>query len=204
MKKTFKEISHVVKLCAFLLAAYIMIDIFDLPSRMGLPVQCINWDVASILCGNLVVIALFAITYRALDKRNIQKEHNQRRVAIYMLRGAMTLCTTVIEWMHESHTLEKVLQKIDSSKPINEDTFFQKLLSMPFADHESIVSFASAGVLSEEEFSDYNVIRMYYRLTLVSLITFPDDEEAKNAAVQKFVSAMNTVIERLDRKEYHE
>ena len=112
----------------------------------------------------------------------------------------MMLCTSVVEWMKEHHAIESILQKIDSSKPTDENPFFQKLLSTPLADHESIVSFASAGVLSEEEFSEYNVIRMYYRLTLISLIAFPDDEETKNNAIQKFVATMNTVNERLDRR----
>ena len=204
MKKAIKDILLVVVLfiSVFLLCA--LLDIYDIPSQIGIPIQHINWDVAGLVCGNLVVVALFSITYQVLDKRSIQKEHNQRRVAIYMLRDTMTLCSTVIEWMKEPHTLESILKKIDTSKPVNEDAFFQKLLAIPFSDHESIVSFATTGILSEEEFSNYNTMRMYYRLTIVSLITFPDDEEAKNAAVQKFVSAMNTVIERLDRKEYHE
>lgn len=199
MKKTFKEISHVVKLCAFLLAAYIMIDIFDLPSRMGIPVQCINWDVASMLCGNLVVIALFAITYHALDKRNIQKEHNQRRVAIYMLRGTLMACCSQIKMLKDPRVFETLFRKIDFDKTLDDDSAYHKLLIMPFSDHDSIVSFASSGVLSEEEFSVYNEIRTHYRLLITTMITFFDVDEMKMAAERNFNGVIIKAEEMLDR-----
>ena len=199
MKKIFKEIRHVITLGMSLMAVYVVIDIFDLPSRMGIPVQCINWDVASMLCGNLVVIALFAITYHALDKRNIQKEHNQRRVAIYMLRGTVMACRSQIKTLKDPRVNKTILDKIDFGKTLDNDSAYHKLLVMPFSDHDSIVSFAAAGVLSEEEFAVYNEIKTYYRLLITTMVTFVDAEKMINSAERNFNGVIIKAEEMLDK-----
>lgn len=191
MKETLKDILRIVGICVILLSFYVMIDILNVPSGLGLPMQCINWDAASLVCGNLVVIALFALTYRALDKRSIQKEHNQRKVAVYMLRGTLMACTSQIQMLKDPRVMETILKKVDFNKTADNDATYNKLLTAPFTDHESIVSFASEGVLSEEEFSDYNGVRTYYHLMITCLITFHDLDALKVKAEAKFNEAIS-------------
>ena len=133
---------------------------------------------------------MFAITYRALDKRSIQKEHNQRKVALYMLRGTMLACQEQIKLLKDTRVIDTILKKIDFDKTADDDDTYHKLLTTPFGDHESIISFASQGVISEEEFSDYNGVRTYFRLLVTCLITYHDLDVLKTKAEAEFNAAI--------------
>lgn len=199
MKKTIKEILTITGICAFLVLLFIILDVWNIPSRIGIPIQHINWDAFNLLLGNLVVIGLFFITYRALDIRNIQKEHNQRKIALYMLRGIVSACISQIDFLKRPDIIQTVLNKIDFDKTSNEDPYFHKLLTTPFVDHDSIVTFATEGVISEEEFSDYNAIRTYYRLLITTMITYHDLEALKIAAEKEFINAIKKAEETIKK-----
>ena len=49
MKSTLKDIWRIACISLLLLLVYTVCDILDLPSRIGIPVQYINWDAAGLL-----------------------------------------------------------------------------------------------------------------------------------------------------------
>ena len=46
----------------------------ELPASIGIYSEKINWDIASIVISNIVVICLYLITFNVLDNRNIEKK----------------------------------------------------------------------------------------------------------------------------------
>jgi len=174
-----------------------LLDVFDVPTQLGFPLHHINWDAAGLLCGNLVVIALYIITYLALDKRSIQKEHNRRRVAIYMMQAAVDACHAQIDLLNNSGFMESLLSKIDSGDTLDNNPIVYKMLTLPFDDHEAITAFAADGVISEEEFVAYHMVKNAFRMFVTSSLTFHDVEELKSGTEQAFVAAVEIAQELL-------
>lgn len=58
-----------------------LLDVFDVPSVMDIPICNINFDMWSIL----IVIVLFMLTYELLDKRDNARKKNQEEVARMLL-----------------------------------------------------------------------------------------------------------------------
>ena len=195
MKGTLKDILRIACISLLLLLIYVVCDIFDLPSRIGIPVQYINWDAAGLLCGNLVVIALFAITYRALDKRSIQKEHNQRQVALYMLRTTLNACSAQINLLKDNPILLSTANMTDFNKPADDSSLFQRLLTTPFEDHEAIVNFASNGVITEIEYFVYHSARNTYLAYITTVIVYHGEDNIKLVAQEKVLSTLQSAIE---------
>lgn len=151
MKKAIKDILLVAMLFIIVFLLYALLDIYDIPSGVGIPIQRINWDAAGLVCGNLVVVALFSITYQVLDKRSIQKAQNQRRVALHMIKATLSACNSQIELLKNSRFTDSLLHNIDFDKNLEENSLFQIVLTLPFENHEAIVSFAAEGVISDYE-----------------------------------------------------
>ena len=80
-----KCIFKIILSCLALTFIYFLLDINDLPAGIGIHSEKINWDIASIVIGNLVVIGLYFITYSLIDNRSIEKDKNQREVALLLL-----------------------------------------------------------------------------------------------------------------------
>ena len=195
MKKTLKDILCIARIFVILLLLYAVLDLFNVPSRIGFPIENVNWDAAGVLCGNLIVVALFVITYQVLDKRSVQKEHNRRKVAVYMLQSTLEACISQIKGLKDPDVMKGILERIDLDKMDADDPNYRRLLTTPFADHEYIISFASEGVISEKEFSAYNRMRERYRFVVVCYVFFYDVEEFKNYAEDWFNAEMKIAKE---------
>ena len=72
------RIFKIIVSCLALTSIYFLLDINDLPAGIGIHSEKINWDIASIVISNIVVICLYLITFNVLDNRNIEKNKNQR------------------------------------------------------------------------------------------------------------------------------
>lgn len=181
MKKVLKGVACTAVIFAALICLCAWLDMNDIPSRMGIPVHLINWDAAGVVGGNLIVVALFAITYIALDKRSIQKEHNRHRVAIYLIHQAIVLCKSQLPLLKNDVFMSSLVDDINPDQSINENPPTHRLLSMPFEDHEAIITFAAEGVISEEELKAYYMVKGAH-MALISTFTMSlsDDETKKN------------------------
>ena len=83
-----KRIFKIILSCLALTFVYFFLDISDLPAGIGIHSEKINWDIAAIVISNLVVICLYLVTFNVLDNRSIEKDKNQREVALLLLFSA--------------------------------------------------------------------------------------------------------------------
>ena len=69
-----KRIFKIILSCLVLTFIYFPLDINDLPASIGIQSENINWDIASIIISNIVVVCLYLITFNELDHRSIEKD----------------------------------------------------------------------------------------------------------------------------------
>ena len=76
---------------------------------------------------------------------------------------------------------------------IHEDKQLQYYLDFPFEFHEQIVEFASSGIISKKEFSDYLDLREAFRKHINIRIMSFDREELPNSTKNEFLETYERV-----------
>ena len=193
-----KRIFKIIVSCLALTSIYFLLDINDLPAGIGIHSEKINWDIASIVIGNLVVIGLYFITYSLIDNRSIEKDKNQREVALLLLNKTYDQSAESVELFDYPGAAEKAAQKCDLSKTAHQDSQFMYYLEFPFEFHEQIVGFASAGIISKKEFDNYLELKETFRKHINRKIMFFDKEELSRETKKEFID----IFERVTGKSY--
>lgn len=192
------RIFKIIVSCLALTSIYFLLDINDLPAGIGIHSEKINWDIASIVIGNLVVIGLYFITYSLIDNRSIEKDKNQREVALLLLNKTYDQSAESVELFDYPGAAEKAAQKCDLSKTAHQDSQFMYYLEFPFEFHEQIVEFASAGIISKKEFDNYLELKEAFRKHINRKIMFFDKEELSRETKKEFID----IFERVTGKSY--
>ena len=195
------RIFKIIVSCLALTSIYFLLDINDLPAGIGIHSEKINWDIASIVIGNLVVIGLYLITFSLLDSRQIKMSKNQREVALLLMFKTYEQCKESVLLFERREVREKAVEKCDFDKVIHEDKQLQYYLDFPFEFHEQIVAFASTGIISKKEFSDYLELREAFRKHINIRIMSFDREELPNATKRDFLETYERVTNFLNRGE---
>ena len=198
-----KRIFVIMLSCIVITFAYFCLDINNVIAGMGIPTHEINWDIASIVISNLVVICLYLITFNLLDNRSIEKDKNQRDVAILILNKTYEQCKEVAGLLDNPSILASVVKKCDFKKTIYEDPIQVRFLEAPFEFHDKIVELASTGVISKQEFSDYADVRAAYKSHINMRITFFDAETLGNAKYLEFIQTLEKAKDALNRGEHN-
>lgn len=196
-----KRIFKIIVSCLALTFIYFLLDINDLPAGIGIHSEKINWDIASIVIGNLVVIGLYLITFNLLDSRQIKMSKNQREVALLLMSKTYEQCKESVLLFERREVREKAVEKCDFDKVIHEDKQLQYYLDFPFEFHEQIVEFASTGIISKKEFSDYLELREAFRKHINIRIMFFDREDLPNPTKKEFLETYERVTNFLNRGE---
>lgn len=193
-----KRIFAILLSCVAITSVYFCLDVNNTIAGMGIPTQEINWDIASIVIGNLVVIGLYLITYSLLDNRSIERDRNQREVALLLLSKTYDQCAESVRLFDYPGAAEKAAQKCDFSKTAHQDSQLMYYFEFPFEFHEQIVEMASTGIISREEFGNYLELKEAYRKHINRKIMFFDHEELSRETKKAFVD----IFERITGQSY--
>ena len=188
-----KRIFVIILSCTAIISIYFCLDINNTFAGMGLSTQEINWDIASIVIGNLVVIGLYLITFSLLDQRIIEKDGNQREVALLLLNKTYDQCKEFVTLFERPEILKSAVEKCDFSKNIHEDSQMMYYLEFPFEFHKQITEFACAGIISQKEFSDYIDVREAFKNHISMRIMFFDKNDLANQTKKDFLARFNRV-----------
>lgn len=152
----------------------LIIDYFNLFSYFGMNMEYINWDLSSIVITNMVVIALFGITYILIDSRNIQKDKNQRDIAYLTLIEIYEECKDMVDLFSQEENRKIASEKVDGNKLAYEDSAHMHYLNYPFENESLIYDFASSGIIPKDVFSDFLSIKKDYQKYITAAIVFYD------------------------------
>lgn len=193
-----KRIFKIILSCLALTFVYFLLDISELPACIGIHSEKINWDIASIVISNLVVICLFLITFNLLDNRSIEKDKNQRDVAVLILNKTYGQCKDVAALFDNPSIRASAVKKCDFNKVVHEDKAHMRYLEAPFEYHEKIVDLSFLGIISQQEFSDYVNVKAVYTMYINTSITFFDKEAMVCATYIEFLKKLDYPIKRLN------
>ncbi|MCR1960345.1 hypothetical protein CWE04_06980 [Thomasclavelia cocleata] len=89
MKKKYKNIVMflIVGFCL-----YILFDLFNIPSKIGLTVSNLNNDILGIATSAVVALIIYFISYNEIDDRKIKREENSRNTAKVLLINTYIEC----------------------------------------------------------------------------------------------------------------
>ena len=171
-----KKIPAVIASGILLSAAYLLLDIINIPSRIGLDVSSVNWDSAALILGNIIVIGLFLVTYFLLDRRSVEKENNQREIAKRMILSMFDSCIEMAELFDDEDNRAQAIKHCDFYKLDFEDAVKSTYLNLPFEHHDAVLGFATSGVISAEEFEEYMKVQKEYKAHVnLRILLFDED-----------------------------
>ena len=197
-----KKIGWLVAGSAGVICISFLLDLFNVPSSLGLNMEAVNWDAMALIVGNALVILIACITYLLIDQRNCRKEINQRSNAIYLLRSIYTGLQHAIKTTQEQ-TFSCMLLQMD----FDHRTSIQKsFLSLSTFMQESIRNFSESGVLSPKEYETYFRIcaEYMYNINLCFMMT-PEfkllSPETVIRSNKKLLKLIHSAVEELDKSE---
>lgn len=195
-------ISIIITLICFL--AYIVVDYCDLPSKMGINTQNINHDVLSILVDLLSIVfsigtafAVFCITYQYVDRYTIDSQKNQRGVAVLLLDKTYKDCKLYIDSL-DSIALEKLVKRTDFDKYYNQNSPAHDYAMIPFDQENTIIGFASNGVVTKNEIKDYYTIKEGMLSHVTTSVIFFDHPEAVRPSKHNLLMMIDNAIKSIN------
>ncbi len=182
------KIKVIAVIAAFLILSAIIavVDYNNCFSGLGHNITNYNFDVLSIVIGNGVVVVLFVITFILLDRRNIQKEENKRKVALIMLKSIYTHCSEMIEKFDDHKFWVDVVSPSTFEKAEAREAKKNHFSRLPFFENnESILSFSQDGILHGDEIDRYIQVKKLYTEYIGSFWINESPIEALYSSFQK-------------------
>ena len=196
-----KRIFKIILSCLALIFVYFFLDISELPASIGLHAEKINWDIASIVISNLVVVCLYLITFALLDSKRIKMSKNQRDVALLLLEETYDNCKGVVSTFDLRGSRAKIEDKCYSYKKILKNEHLQRYQDLPFEFHEQIVKFACSRIISKKELSDYIQVRIAFQMHIRTRILSYDKDDLPDCTKKDFFEDLERAKQSLNRSE---
>ena len=171
-----KKIVLVVAVCVFTVSAVITLDALNIAAALGLDTSVFQWDLLSIIVGNVVVIAIFIITYILIESNNIKRQKNQEKSAKIILKNIYNQCQSMMASLEDGGTRKITAYKLNGNVALHEEPTVKYCQDVPFEYGQYIFEASSNGVLSESEFQAFLEIRRAYKVYVAMRLTFYDAE----------------------------
>lgn len=202
-KKTKAYIWLVAILAVVTIGGLCLLDYFNVFSRIGVDVSNMNWDVISLVAGNVVVVLLFVITYFIVDSRGIQREKNQLMTAYLTLIGIYERCKDMVDMFSKEDIRLRAVQKCNGNKLLSEDKPHMHYLNYPFENESVIYELAGSGILSKTVFSEFITIKKDYQKYINVAIIFYDHydqiKEIEDGISKKLTSAIESLKKSVEK-----
>lgn len=155
MKKWFVKNNMMITI--ILIISLIIFDYINLPSLLGLNMSNINWNFCMGILNIVVVIMLYVITYKKLDKRTIEREKNKKEISILLINECYQQCIKHVELLSEE-TIEKyIVPKIDFNSTDNK--LIRNLADSPFVNENIIMDLVKDGQIAKQRIEKYFEIK---------------------------------------------
>lgn len=177
MKIKDKLLIFTIILMILLIINMIFLDYFNVLSNHNVIVSNFNIGIWDIIINSLVVIILYIITYKTIDKKLIEQTKNKRDIAYLLLKKTYSSCKEDISWMDNEEYRNKASSKIDGSEDMNKSSVYKNLIDLPFESHEIILNFAQEGIITAADLDDYLDIKKEFRKFITMSIVFFDKYE---------------------------
>ena len=167
MKNKRKNVKWVSIVSAVLLLIYIIFDIINLPSKMGIHIDNINIDLLGIVIGNLVIIAGAVVTYFLIDARNIEKDNMAKCAALYLLKESYDAIEAFIPIIETC--IKGAKENGDTKEPLFNEKTQEYISNSPFENNKMIYESLSNGNIDYQLYKAYTEIKKKYEVSVTTL-----------------------------------
>ena len=174
-----KGIKHIL-LVIGLFILFIILDLTNLPTLIGMDILDINMDFFGILFDALIVIILYIISYYYIENRQLEKDINSKNTALVLIRKTYEECKSNLVLLENKDIVKKfIIPKIDGDKTDSENKIISNLQTLPFSSFDSIMTLSVNGYITQNELEEYLEIKKDYQRLISYKITFYDLEKPK-------------------------
>ena len=172
---------------------YIIVDVSNLLSIVGVPVENINLSTLQVVINILLTIGIFASTYILINRHEIRRIDNCANIANIMIQRSYRECLSYIQFLQEQETRDRIAKRIDFDS-YGESEVTSNIKTMPFEDHEQIIGFASQGVILGKSFEEYISIKNDYCIFVTNAIIFYDRPEMLTPLADKLKKRISMAL----------
>lgn len=189
MKKKYKDIV-ILFIVGFCL--YILFDLFNIPSKMGLTVSNLNNDILGIVTSAVVALIIYFISYNEIDDRKLKREDNSRNTAKVLMINTYMECLDNLKLVNDKQLVKKyIVPKVDFDKTDAENKVVRNLQTLPFESFNAIMQLSKDGFIEKSTFNAYLSIKKEFNFVISSKITFFDIDEAQEPLPQSYREVLN-------------
>lgn len=187
MKKL--SVKTILILSVLMFVLFLIIDFLNIPTLIGVDTATVNWDLFLGLLNFWVVVLLYIITYKKIDKRNLERENNKEDLANLLISSCYNECREYLK-LFTPETIEKyILPKVDFNSTSNK--VVTNLQEAPFANENVIMDLAKDGQIKKEQIEGYFKVKDKYRVFVNSRITFFDAPHIYDPVLKELAEAIN-------------
>lgn len=159
-----KPIWQIILITILLCIVIVLVDILNIPSRMG--ITSINIDAEASLINSIITVALFAAAYVLIDQWEAKKNKNKQEIAKRLLETTYNSCKTYLA--PQMINVLAFAAGVLNSQERYEDN--------PFKNNEQIVQLAMDGVISVSWFNNYLSVKSLFETYINAYRAFKKDE----------------------------
>lgn len=132
----------------------------------------ISWELCLETINILVVITIFTITYKKIDKKVVKRENNKIEVAKFLIVESYKKCLEFIDFLTDDVVNDSIIPKIDFDKIQDEKSIMSNLQKAPFINENAIMDLVKDGQVEKDRLKKYFEIKNEYNTYIVNRITF--------------------------------
>lgn len=174
--------SAILSVCGFaflVVAGYLILDLFDIPSHLGVNISRLNTDVFGILIGGITTISVFAISFYAIEQWNLKKNANQKGIAEHLLLRTYQECQNWKSHLEAPETISALLHRTDGNKYYSPEdpSPAMRYADIPFDNDEQLMTMSTDGVLTADQIKQFIEIKNQFHVYVSARTIFFDHEE---------------------------
>lgn len=173
----------------------LIIDYFDLPSRIGVKITNFNLDFINLM----VIVLAFIFTYSLIDSKQIKKEKNKTEVFILIMLNSYKDCISNINMMTDEIINKFILPNFDFDKSKFENDMLCNLEKSPFKDEDMLYSLLGEGQIDINKYKRYLDIKSGYVDYFNRRIIFFDHPELYEPLKEDLLGIINNEINNLEK-----
>jgi len=178
----------------------IFLDYINLPSFLGFEISNINWDFCMGILNIIVIIALYAFTYKILDERTIEREKNKNEISVLLIKKCYQECLEYVKFLNQETVEKYIVPKIDFNSTKYEGTIICNIQNSPFLSENIIMDLVKDGQITKRQIDGYFEIRIKYKQYINMRITFFDAPHIYEQIKTDLCNAINNEIKKLDNQ----
>ena len=188
------RVRRVIACIVILTVVLLFADAFDLLSRYGCSLNFDAWNVYAL-------VAIFIITYIAIDSRDLVRKSNQEEVAKELLRLTYSEVQSYLNFMENGDVVQAVKSHIDYNDFLKNQKQYQNLSKVPFVLEDRIFEFAKDGVISATLIHDYADLKQKYEKYVTNRILFYDSKKVNEHIIDAVQDALNNANKNVGAKD---